>query len=162
MKSMLTNSRIISAASRFEEITLSHSSPGFIFRSCHVSISWSCRRGSRCFRRSSFHASSACEYEIKTVSALAFEPGALARPTKRSRYRPMTKEDNWAARLVQGRRASGLSQVEAARQMGVVQCTLARWERGERQPSGEYAQRALRFLQGLEAAKPATAAAGRA
>jgi site-specific DNA recombinase len=77
-------------------------------------------------------------------------------------YTPPVATDSWAARLVQGRRAIGLSQKEAARQMGVVQCTLARWERGEREPEGDYAARTRRFLQGTSAKKPAAAVAGRA
>ena len=77
-------------------------------------------------------------------------------------YRPTMEDTGWAARLVQARRAVGLSQKEAARQMSVVQCTLARWERGERQPAGEYVVRALRFIEAPEAAKPAVAGAGRA
>jgi site-specific DNA recombinase len=77
-------------------------------------------------------------------------------------YRPLAETDNWAHRLVQGRRILGLTQKQAARQMGVVQCTLARWERGERQPGGEYALRARRFLSSTETEKPAAAAAGRA
>jgi transcriptional regulator with XRE-family HTH domain len=42
--------------------------------------------------------------------------------------------------------------------MGVDQCTLARWERGEREPTGAFATRALRFLTGAKATwSPATA-----
>jgi transcriptional regulator with XRE-family HTH domain len=77
-------------------------------------------------------------------------------------YTPAVATDRWAARLLQGRKAMGLSQKEAARQMGVVQCTLARWERGEREPEGENTARAQRFLQAAETAKPAAAGAGRA
>jgi len=47
---------------------------------------------------------------------------------------------------VQCRIALGLSQKEAARRMGVDPCTLARWERSEREPSGAFAVRASRFL----------------
>ena len=77
-------------------------------------------------------------------------------------YGLRAETDSWAHRLVQGRRILGLSQKQAARQMGVVQCTLARWERGERQPVGEYAARVERFLLSAETKKPAAAAAGRA
>ena len=47
----------------------------------------------------------------------------------------------------------GISQAEAARRIGVDQGTLARWERGEREPSGVFAARAYGFV--------ATAVAGR-
>jgi transcriptional regulator with XRE-family HTH domain len=75
-------------------------------------------------------------------------------------YAPAVATDSWAARLVQGRKAMGLTQKTAARQMGVVQCTLARWERGKREPAGEYIAHAQRFLQAAETKKPAAAAAG--
>ena len=56
----------------------------------------------------------------------------------------------WPERLVQHRTALGLSQKEAADRMGVDPCTLARWERGEREPSGAFAARASRFLDGTK------------
>jgi transcriptional regulator with XRE-family HTH domain len=57
-------------------------------------------------------------------------------------YNPIPPSDGWADRLVQNRTALGLSQKEAAKQMGVDPCTLARWERGEREPAGAFAARA--------------------
>ena len=66
-------------------------------------------------------------------------------------YNPSPPPDGWADRLVQGRTAMGLTQKHAARRIGVDPCTLARWERGEREPSGAYAARALRFLNAAEA-----------
>jgi DNA-binding transcriptional regulator YiaG len=41
---------------------------------------------------------------------------------------------------------------ESARRIGVDQGTLARWERGEREPAGEFAVRAKRFLAAAESA----------
>jgi transcriptional regulator with XRE-family HTH domain len=75
---------------------------------------------------------------------------------------PEAATDDWAVRLVQCRKAMGLSQKAAARQMGVVQCTLLRWERGEREPEEEYATLAERFLRTAQTPKPAAAGAGRA
>jgi DNA-binding transcriptional regulator YiaG len=39
---------------------------------------------------------------------------------------------------VNHRKAMGMTQKEFARQIGVDPSTLARWERGEREPSGMY------------------------
>jgi transcriptional regulator with XRE-family HTH domain len=61
-------------------------------------------------------------------------------------YNPLPPASAWAERLVQGRTALGLSQKEAARQIEVDPSTLARWERGEREPAGAFATRVLRFL----------------
>ena len=44
------------------------------------------------------------------------------------------------------RTAMGITQREAARPIGVDQGTLARWERGEREPTGQFEVRAERFL----------------
>jgi DNA-binding transcriptional regulator YiaG len=61
-------------------------------------------------------------------------------------YNPLPPSDAWSDRLVQCRTALGLSQKESAQRIGVDPCTLARWERGERDPTGAFAARALRFL----------------
>ena len=56
---------------------------------------------------------------------------------------PTTK--GWADRLVQSP-PMGLTQREATRRIGVEPGTLARWERGEREPTGTFAVAAARFL----------------
>jgi len=66
-------------------------------------------------------------------------------------YNPLPPSNRWADRLVQARTTMGLTQKEAAGRIGVDQCTLARWERGEREPAGPFGTRAKRFL---ETAKP--------
>jgi transcriptional regulator with XRE-family HTH domain len=48
--------------------------------------------------------------------------------------------------LVQRRTALGLSQKEAAKRMGVDPGTLAKWERGEREPVGRFLEAVERFL----------------
>jgi ribosome-binding protein aMBF1 (putative translation factor) len=64
---------------------------------------------------------------------------------------PPPVSDKWSERLVGGRTALGITQKESARMMGVDPCTLARWERGEREPTGVFATRAERFLKlGIE------------
>lgn len=65
-------------------------------------------------------------------------------------YNPLPPARGWAGRLVQCRTALGLSQKEAAAEIGVDPATLARWERGEREPSGNLADRALSFFSSVE------------
>jgi transcriptional regulator with XRE-family HTH domain len=67
-------------------------------------------------------------------------------------YNPLPPGSTWAERLVLGRKAMGLSQKESARRLGVDQSTLAKWERAEREPIGEFAVRAQNFLTGVETA----------
>jgi transcriptional regulator with XRE-family HTH domain len=69
-------------------------------------------------------------------------------------YNPMPPSDRWSDRLINCRTALGISQKHAAERIDVDQSTLARWERGEREPSGPFEVRALRFLSGLQALLP--------
>lgn len=57
-------------------------------------------------------------------------------------YNPLPPGTTWAERLVSCRTAMGITQEESARRIGVDQGTLARWERGEREPAGAFAVRA--------------------
>ena len=59
----------------------------------------------------------------------------------------------WDKRLVRHRTSLGLSQKEVARRLGVDLSTLARWERGEREPAGVLLGRAERFLNDGEEAE---------
>jgi transcriptional regulator with XRE-family HTH domain len=61
-------------------------------------------------------------------------------------YNPLPPAKNWAERLVRGRTVLGLSQNAFARKLDVDPSTLARWERGEREPNGVVATRAERVL----------------
>jgi transcriptional regulator with XRE-family HTH domain len=61
-------------------------------------------------------------------------------------YSPFAECDNMAQRLVNLRKAAGLTQEFFARQLGVDPSTLARWERGEREPKGEYLDRIIRIV----------------
>ncbi|MDB4433451.1 helix-turn-helix transcriptional regulator [bacterium] len=47
------------------------------------------------------------------------------------------------------RRRQGISRRELARRLGLDEETLARWERGTRQPRGKYLTLVERFLGGL-------------
>lgn len=69
-------------------------------------------------------------------------------------YNPLPPSNGWAKRLVQARTALGLTQKEAAGRIGVDQCTLARWERGEREPAGIFSEWAKCFLMEEEAHHP--------
>lgn len=51
-------------------------------------------------------------------------------------YNPLPEPRTVAERLVQTRKNLGLSQKKMAGRIGVDPSTLARWERGERQPTG--------------------------
>jgi hypothetical protein len=51
-------------------------------------------------------------------------------------YNPLPTAKTWAERIVRGHTA----------QLQVDPSTLARWERGEREPEGEFAARAKRLL----------------
>jgi transcriptional regulator with XRE-family HTH domain len=73
-------------------------------------------------------------------------------------YNPLPPGRSWPERLVHGSTALGLSQKESASQMRVDQATLARWERGEREPTGRFAVIAERFLSAAESTwSPGTA-----
>jgi transcriptional regulator with XRE-family HTH domain len=61
-------------------------------------------------------------------------------------YNPLPPAANWAERLVRGRTTLGLTQKTFARKLGVDPSTLARWERGEREPAGALEVRAERLL----------------
>jgi transcriptional regulator with XRE-family HTH domain len=65
-------------------------------------------------------------------------------------YNPTPPGNGWSERLVQRRTALGLSQKESAKRMGVDQSTLARWERGERDPAGAFLARVTRFVNQAE------------
>jgi transcriptional regulator with XRE-family HTH domain len=67
-------------------------------------------------------------------------------------YNPLPEAEDWAGRLIRRRTTLGLVQGEAARRIGVDQGTLAKWERGEREPRGAFAERAEQFLVDAEAA----------
>jgi transcriptional regulator with XRE-family HTH domain len=63
-------------------------------------------------------------------------------------YDPFPPSSTLAEKLVSVRKLRGLSQKEAARQLGVDPSTLARWERGTGKPSMRLASRVGRLLSG--------------
>jgi site-specific DNA recombinase len=65
-------------------------------------------------------------------------------------YNPLPPAKSWAERLVRGRTALGLSQEVTARKLGVDPSTLARWERGEREPKGAFNAKAERLIRSTE------------
>jgi transcriptional regulator with XRE-family HTH domain len=72
-------------------------------------------------------------------------------------YNPLSPGDGWPERLVQCRTMLGISQKEAAGRIGVDQCTLARWERGEREPTGKLEAKAFGFVNAVETISTTTA-----
>jgi site-specific DNA recombinase len=65
-------------------------------------------------------------------------------------YNPFPPATKWSDRLVQCRTVLGLSQSESAARIGVDASTLARWERGEREPTGAFVTGALQFVVAVE------------
>ncbi|MCW5982727.1 MAG: helix-turn-helix transcriptional regulator [Bryobacteraceae bacterium] len=65
-------------------------------------------------------------------------------------YNPLPEGKTLAEKLVRYRTSLGMSQKEAAQEIGVDPGTLAKWERGERQPTGELLLRVMQFLAGEE------------
>jgi transcriptional regulator with XRE-family HTH domain len=61
-------------------------------------------------------------------------------------YDPLPQANTLAEQLVRRRTRLGLSQKESAGRIGVDQGTLARWERGEREPAGAFLVWVKRFL----------------
>jgi len=61
-------------------------------------------------------------------------------------FNPLQKCDTLAQKIVSHRKALGLTQKEFARQLDVDPSTLARWERGEREPQGQFAESLLSRL----------------
>ncbi|MDR3405949.1 MAG: helix-turn-helix domain-containing protein [Chthoniobacter sp.] len=56
-------------------------------------------------------------------------------------FNPLPNGDTVAQRLVNHRKALGVTQKDFAREIGVDPSTLAKWERGERTPTGKYLDR---------------------
>jgi site-specific DNA recombinase len=63
-------------------------------------------------------------------------------------YNPLPAASTLAGQLVRQRTSLGLSQKESAGRIGVDPSTLAKWERGEREPAGAFLSRVERFLGG--------------
>jgi len=73
----------------------------------------------------------------RTAPALRFIPSII----RFLGYVPFPPGQSLADRLRAGRRALGLSQERLAAIVGVNESTMARWERGSRQPGGEFLTR---------------------
>ncbi len=61
-------------------------------------------------------------------------------------YYPISKPQTLSGRLKAFRRIRGLSIKELARQLGVYEGTLAKWENGEREPAGNRMEIVDEFL----------------
>ncbi|MCX6968035.1 MAG: helix-turn-helix transcriptional regulator [Verrucomicrobia bacterium] len=58
-------------------------------------------------------------------------------------YNPLPTGSTIAEQLVAHRKAHGLTQKNFARELGVDPSTLAKWERGDREPKGNFLERIL-------------------
>jgi site-specific DNA recombinase len=61
-------------------------------------------------------------------------------------YDPLPQANTVAEQLVRQRTSLGLSQKESAERLGVDPGTLAKWERGDREPTGVFLARVKQFL----------------
>ena len=61
-------------------------------------------------------------------------------------YSPFRECDTMAQQLLSHRKTLGITQESFARLLGVDPTTLAKWERGEREPKGRYLARVRRSL----------------
>ncbi len=61
-------------------------------------------------------------------------------------YIPFEEPETLGERIVYYRRLAGMTQWELARKLGVDPTTLARWERGEREPQGAFLKRIRKYL----------------
>ena len=61
-------------------------------------------------------------------------------------YDPLPAAKTLGEQLIRRRTSLGFSQKQAARMLAVDPTTLARWERGEREPTREFLGRVERFL----------------
>jgi ribosome-binding protein aMBF1 (putative translation factor) len=75
-------------------------------------------------------------------------------------YNPLPEAKSLAEQLVRQHTTLGLSREAAAVAIGVDAGTLARWERGEREPAGELLRQVERFLDGQEAQRLESRRAG--
>lgn len=62
-------------------------------------------------------------------------------------YNPFEMGGTVAQGLVNHRKALGITQKNFANEIAVDQCTLARWEREEREPKGKYILRVKRIIE---------------
>jgi len=63
-------------------------------------------------------------------------------------YDPLPPAETMAERLIRYRWLRGWTQSKMANSLGLDPSTLARWERGERKPTGAFLSRVKRVLQG--------------
>jgi hypothetical protein len=93
-----------------------------------------------------------CEPSVFTREANTSHPGIECMPAiiRFPGYNPLPLTKSWGERLVRHRTSLGMTQEEAAKRLGVAPSTLAKWERGEREPAGRSLGRAERFLNEAE------------
>jgi transcriptional regulator with XRE-family HTH domain len=61
-------------------------------------------------------------------------------------YNPLPEAETVAQKLTRYRTSQGISQEKLAKQLGIDESTLARWERGDRLPTGLYGKLVEKLL----------------
>ena len=75
-------------------------------------------------------------------------------------YHPLPSAKNLGEQLVRHRTALGMTQKDAAGELGVDPGALARWERDEREPAGAFQERLNQFLAGDYRTRPGASRLG--
>jgi transcriptional regulator with XRE-family HTH domain len=89
-----------------------------------------------------------CEPSVFTWEANTVSPEIRSMPAiiRFLGYNPLPAADTLGGRIVRHRTSLGMTREEAAKRLGVAPGTLARWERGEREPAGVLLERVRRSL----------------
>jgi transcriptional regulator with XRE-family HTH domain len=89
------------------------------------------------------HETSVFNWEANTSSpGIQFMPAVITFLG----YNPLPAAEGLGGRLARQRTSLGMTQKAAAKCLGVDPSTLARWERGEREPQGVFRERVQGFL----------------
>ena len=103
-----------------------------------------------------------CQYEVAQIIGVdkttvfnwernysSSEQNQIPKVIKFLGYLPFEEPETLGEKIAYYRWLKGMTQKELACQLGADPTTLARWERGERVPSGAYRERLISFLDSL-------------
>ena len=83
-----------------------------------------------------------CNWEKNRTSPSLYQ---IPKVIKFLGYDPYTTNETLGGKIIQARRALGMTQEELARRLGIDPTTLGYWERGEKRPSGEMGEKLEKF-----------------
>jgi len=92
--------------------------------------------------------------QLREANAMAQSDAASVAPARNengssgAQKEEKTDDPSWSKRLLAFRKARGMTQKHCARLLKVDPSTLARWERGEREPAGALLDQADRLFTG--------------